>query len=171
MHYLHRYLVKIEDTNGDLEALKEEAVSAVEDCLEPYKESLYDYYVIGDGSRWSDEYPPCVSAAEVGPEKFFRLIDTALASRQKWVADLLAAVKKAYPGGIPHEALVVKEGHDPMAQWQMAQLLQLVPLGKLLPETFFYNFVDYDTDLSPDRKADIREDPEAYFLVFADLHC
>lgn len=57
-----------------------------------------------------------------------------------------------------------------MVQRQMAQLLQLVPLGELLPETFFYNFVDCDTGLSPDRKAAIREHPEAYFLVFADLH-
>lgn len=172
MHYLHRYLVKLDNVEGlDLEGLKEMAVSEVRDFLDAEMARIScDYYCVGEDLGWTDR-PACISVAEVGPEECFRQIDEVIAVREEEISFYLEEIKKAFPdGAVPVDALGTKPKND-MPFWCMYWLIALVALDWLTRNSYFYDIESETNILTPESKADVMRHPERYFLVFADLHC
>lgn len=156
-HYHHQYLIALD---GDFESAEEagkRAQDLIYDYLEPHFERLYDGY----------EITGTVRAKDVGPEEFLARIREALARRDETVQSYLAEIKKAYPNGIPAEALT---GGFTMAGWYMYRLLSLFKMDMVVQESMFYDFAAYTNCLTPEREADIREHPERYALVSVIIH-
>lgn len=178
-HYVHRYLVKLENSGGSSpEELKQEAVAQIRDFLELVKDQLpSDSYWIGSEFPAHWECPACICAAEVGPENFFKEIAGAVAARDKRVRFCMDYLRKAFPeGSIPLESLAKKAGSTEAdgAFWFVDELLELMVLDQYTLDSYFFcsdgdgggtNFLTLDC------RADIKRHPENYFLVAADLHC
>lgn len=178
MHAIHAILIGNVDCEMDIQELQEQAV----DAIEAYADQAYDYCQPLKPADFAPSKaipgPADLTPSEDLPAPVVRGTDPRFVSLvERWAKRPLEAAEQ-------YVASLAQAGHryeitpalvrriwedDPCAWWDLKRAIELAT-GVYTFDSGFFSAADDSPKLSAETRAALRERPQAYALVFLDLH-